>query len=692
MKYLAILLLLLPVFCFGQSPTPPPSLNLCSNVYTAHGTIAMTGVTGVDISSYVINCGATATVGIKLTNCTNVHIHRVKISNSTQQGILLINCHNIEIDSCDIQNVSDGIHVNGSTGFVVNGCNVHDNYFKNINGPFPLGNFIQYNNINGAGIRLNHNYGENIAGVAQHPQDLYSVFQCNGLSSDTIQIWNNYARGGQILHDSGGAAGIVVGDVGGSWQSCRGNYMVDVGAVGIQCQGGTHIKVDHNFIYGSGTPFAYDGMASGNYSGVASNNVEMSYNRINFRQTSGTVLNKYYDSANGNPLPTGWSTNTPDGTPDAGITAAMLPTDLIQSCTLAPPNISYSPNTFNLLIGQFVSIFPVNTGGAASSYSISGSLPAGIALNSTTGQITGTATANYSTTTLTVTATNTAGNGTAPITFTVGTAPVIAPNITYSTPHTYTQGQVITPLSPTNTGGGGVTYSGSVPSGLTLNPGSGIISGTVVSVAAATYPITGTNSAGSSTFPISITVNPPPVTRPSIGYAPSSQVGVYGYALTPMIAANSGGAGTYSISPSLPTGLTFNTGSGIISGVPHNIQSATNYTVSCVNSAGSSNAVITLTFNKAPLTLHAISQSKLQGTANPALTFSYSGLVNGDTSITGLPTLSTTAILSSPIGTYPITISGGSSSKYNLSYVNGALTVYRGIYAVGKIARIFHKY
>jgi hypothetical protein len=82
---------------------------------------------------------------------------------------------------------------------------------------------------------------------------------------------------------------------------------------------------------------------------------------------------------------------------------------------------------------------------------------------------------------------------------------------------------------------------------------------------------------------------------------------------------------------------------------------------------------------KAPLTITGNDQSKPFGAPVPTLTASYSGFVNGDTpaSVTTPPTLATTATALSPIGSYPITLSGESSSNYSLSYVNSTLDVTR---------------
>lgn len=84
-----------------------------------------------------------------------------------------------------------------------------------------------------------------------------------------------------------------------------------------------------------------------------------------------------------------------------------------------------------------------------------------------------------------------------------------------------------------------------------------------------------------------------------------------------------------------------------------------------------------LVIGKAALIAKADSLHKTYSMANPVLTISYTGFVNGDnpSSLTTQPTISTTATMASVVGTYPITISGAASNKYNISYQPGTLTV-----------------
>ncbi len=85
----------------------------------------------------------------------------------------------------------------------------------------------------------------------------------------------------------------------------------------------------------------------------------------------------------------------------------------------------------------------------------------------------------------------------------------------------------------------------------------------------------------------------------------------------------------------------------------------------------------TLTVGKTLLTATANNLSRAYGATNPMLTVSYSGFANGDTSavLDSAPAASTTAEVSSPLGSYPITLSGGSDVRYTIVLANGTLTV-----------------
>ena len=96
---------------------------------------------------------------------------------------------------------------------------------------------------------------------------------------------------------------------------------------------------------------------------------------------------------------------------------------------------------------------------------------------------------------------------------------------------------------------------------------------------------------------------------------------------------------------------------------------STNYAISYV--AG------TLTVTTATLTVTANDKTKTYGAANPTLTHTTTGFVNGDNAgdLTGSITCSTPADGTSPVGAYPITCAGATSTNYAISYVDGTLTI-----------------
>jgi len=85
----------------------------------------------------------------------------------------------------------------------------------------------------------------------------------------------------------------------------------------------------------------------------------------------------------------------------------------------------------------------------------------------------------------------------------------------------------------------------------------------------------------------------------------------------------------------------------------------------------------TIIVSPADLTIIAAGQTKLYGNANPGFTLVYRGFVNGDTVINLVTpaTVSTEANLTSPVGSYPINVSGAASPNYTISYINGTLVI-----------------
>ena len=273
---------------------------------------------------------------------------------------------------------------------------------------------------------------------------------------------------------------------------------------------------------------------------------------------------------------------------------------------------------------------PTSTGGKVTSYNVTPPLPAGLFMDPNSGVISGTPIPVTATTIYTVTASNSASSTTAPVTSTVNVAP--PKGLSYLTPTAfYTKDVEIPENVPTSTGGAPASYtvSGTLPGGL-LTPktvpaaifaSTGILTGTPTSTGAGTYTVTATNGSGSTTTTISITVSDAGADSPPAGLAYSAPAPVYaaGVAITPDVPSCSLTSGTptsYRVSPPLPSGLTLDPQTGIVTGtasaptstiIPTPPFTAT-YTVTASNSAGSTTAPLTITLYSTPQSVPNMAQ------------------------------------------------------------------------------------
>jgi len=216
-------------------------------------------------------------------------------------------------------------------------------------------------------------------------------------------------------------------------------------------------------------------------------------------------------------------------------------------------------------VGVPVNIQISATGGVTPyTFSIAtGSLPNGLSLNSMTGLITGTPTAAGSFTVKVTDSLNHSSTGTCPITITSGPVIQCSANST---------GQVGSPVSIQITAIGGTqpyTFSlasGSLPNGLSLNPATGLISGTPTAAGNFTVKVTDVNGQMSTAVcPITITSVSVPMIQCS-----ANSTGEVGVPVSIQISAT-GGTQPYTFSiatGSLPNGLSLNPATGLISGTP----------------------------------------------------------------------------------------------------------------------------
>jgi hypothetical protein len=246
-----------------------------------------------------------------------------------------------------------------------------------------------------------------------------------------------------------------------------------------------------------------------------------------------------------------------------------------------PVPVISSSTTASGQVGQTFA-YTITASNAPSSFT-SSALPAGLSLNPSTGVISGTPT-TVSSSPVTIGATNAGGTGSTTLTVTI--APP-TPVITSGTSASGTMGSafsytILATNAPTSYGATGL------PSGLTVNSATGVISGTPSAVAMSSISLSATNAGGTGTATLTLTINPPaPVITSS-----TSASGTVGSTLTYSITATN--SPTSYAAPGLSAGLSLNSSTGVISGTP-TAAGATPVTISAINAGGTGTATVTIT-------------------------------------------------------------------------------------------------
>ncbi len=274
------------------------------------------------------------------------------------------------------------------------------------------------------------------------------------------------------------------------------------------------------------------------------------------------------------------------------------------------------------------------------SFSVTG-LPAGLTLNAATGVIAGTPTSNagglFSTGVVvgTAVATNAAGQGPAfTLVFTIAPA-AAAPVITSSSGATATIGTAFSyAIRATNSPTSYAIEAGTLPQGLTFDAATGVISGTPTTPESQFLRLSATNAAGTGSAIVSITIIPG-ASAPVVTSSPTAS-GRAGVAFTYTIVASN--APTAFSAVNLPSGLTLNSATGIITGSP---AYAGTYSVllSASNTAGSGPLFpLTLTVEPAATAPRVTSAASASGTVGVLFNYQITA-TNTPTSfnVTGLP-------------------------------------------------------
>lgn len=280
--------------------------------------------------------------------------------------------------------------------------------------------------------------------------------------------------------------------------------------------------------------------------------------------------------------------------------------------TPPPVPVITSSETANAQIGaSFNYQITASSSSPITSYSAT-NLPAWCSVDTATGLLSGTVTGTPLNTTITIGATNSNGTTTKNLIVRAHYLPAITSSLSQTA-------QKTVPFSYQITASGEPTsYSASnLPSGLTLNSSTGLISGTpTVSGITFTATITASNAVFTS-VPASLvfTVNSLPFIT-----SPLTATANYNQAFTYQLASSEYPAPTSFSASNLPQGLSINTSTGAITGTPTmSYSSPVSVAVSCTNSIGTATATLTLTVVSIQTTVGNHLIEVMDGSYNPGV-------------------------------------------------------------------------
>ncbi len=230
----------------------------------------------------------------------------------------------------------------------------------------------------------------------------------------------------------------------------------------------------------------------------------------------------------------------------------------------------------------------------------------------------------------------------------------------------------------TNANFSGCKQSSALPTGVTFTDNgdnTATLTGTPAAGTAGAYTLclnasNGYGTAATQQFTLTVVRATP--TTPTISNLPASPI--YGGSFTPTVVTN--GDGVTSVTSSTPTVCTVSA-TGKVSFVGVGPCTLTAKLAQGATYAAAQGQAQTISVAQAPLQITASSPTIVYGASIPAITASYLGFTNGDTtaSLKTLPSCRTTATSSSAPASYPTSCSGAVDPNYSISYIPGSLTV-----------------
>jgi hypothetical protein len=307
------------------------TFGLKAQTLSSSAPLSYSGKSNVIIENKIFTSGSNG-ASINLANCTGIIIRNCVFKNiPTNVGIQLSYCNNITIQGCLFDSTYSGVYAIKCTGGLVIQCNS----FKDIVGPKPRGQMIQFNVCSGAGNRILNNILEQTPGAGT-AEDLINMYASSGTAADPILISGNQTKGGSTTSSGGG---LMLGDNGSSYITADNNILVDPGQYGIAASSGHHITISNNTVYARSQFFTNVGI----YAGVASEvnagwacdgkTISITGNKINWKNKNNVQNDIYICPCCPGVIQSGNTTR-------ANISASILPTVLKLNSTCSSLNLN----------------------------------------------------------------------------------------------------------------------------------------------------------------------------------------------------------------------------------------------------------------------------------------------------------------------------------------------------------------
>lgn len=336
---------------------------------------------GTATANPIIDGGNTGTPAITLTG-SFININNVVLQNSASvNGNLYVTSANHDINIYNVYCTGSyrGFYFYQCGASGVANITVKNCYFYNIgvggSRASGSGSSNQMNGCNGSGIEVSNDFAQIDMTLSEASRDgvgdVFNFYQCNGTSGSWITIHDLKVRGGGSSQS--GYAGLIEGDVGGSYQNAYNCIFVNSGAEGAQIQGGHDIILNNCQMYSPLYDYGFEGIGFANYAGAPCYNIAITNNRVNWYNKGGSHIAWFQDNsgnsnstgaAGGAALTADFTGTTSQFSFDSGMNNSILSDPL---WTGSPWNTATTPLSFSPLSNTTLGASDFSPGAVSSS-------------------------------------------------------------------------------------------------------------------------------------------------------------------------------------------------------------------------------------------------------------------------------------------------------------------------------------